>query len=453
MTTEAIDPTARWSFETKQIHAGQSPDSATNARALPIYQTTSYTFRDTDHAAALFGLAEPGNIYTRIMNPTTDVVEQRVAALEGGVAALFLSSGQAAATFAILNIAGTGDHVVASPRLYGGTYNLLHYTLPKLGVEVSFVADPDDLDSWRAAVRPNTKAFFAETISNPKIDILDIPGVSGVAHDNGVPLIVDNTVATPYLIQPLAHGADIVVHSATKYLGGHGSAIAGVIVDGGTFDWTNGKFPGFTEPDPSYHGVVFADLGAPAYALKARVQLLRDLGSAAAPFNSFLIAQGLETLSLRVERHVSNAQKVAEYLEGRPDVLSVNYAGLPSSPWYELGRKLAPKGTGAVLSFELTGGVEAGKAFVNALTLHSHVANIGDVRSLVIHPASTTHQQLTAEEQLASGVTPGLVRLAVGIEGIEDILADLEQGFAAAGSVGVPTERRPWCDDYRRARV
>ncbi|MDX1880908.1 bifunctional o-acetylhomoserine/o-acetylserine sulfhydrylase [Mycolicibacterium sp. 141076] len=436
MTTEAIDPTARWSFETKQIHAGQSPDSATNARALPIYQTTSYTFRDTDHAAALFGLAEPGNIYTRIMNPTTDVVEQRVAALEGGVAALFLSSGQAAATFAILNIAGTGDHVVASPRLYGGTYNLLHYTLPKLGVEVSFVADPDDLDSWRAAVRPNTKAFFAETISNPKIDILDIPGVSGVAHDNGVPLIVDNTVATPYLIQPLAHGADIVVHSATKYLGGHGSAIAGVIVDGGTFDWTNGKFPGFTEPDPSYHGVVFADLGAPAYALKARVQLLRDLGSAAAPFNSFLIAQGLETLSLRVERHVSNAQKVAEYLEGRADVLSVNYAGLPSSPWYELGRKLAPKGTGAVLSFELTGGVEAGKAFVNALTLHSHVANIGDVRSLVIHPASTTHQQLTAEEQLASGVTPGLVRLAVGIEGIEDILADLEQGFAAAGSVG-----------------
>ena len=436
MTTEAIDPTARWSFETKQIHAGQSPDSATNARALPIYQTTSYTFRDTDHAAALFGLAEPGNIYTRIMNPTTDVVEQRVAALEGGVAALFLSSGQAAATFAILNIAGTGDHIVASPRLYGGTYNLLHYTLPKLGVEVSFVADPDDLDSWRAAVRPNTKAFFAETISNPKIDVLDIPNIAGVAHESGVPLIVDNTVATPYLIQPLAHGADIVVHSATKYLGGHGSAIAGVIVDGGTFDWTNGKFPGFTEPDPSYHGVVFADLGAPAYALKARVQLLRDLGSAAAPFNSFLIAQGLETLSLRVERHVSNAQKVAEYLEAHPDVLSVNYAGLPSSPWYELGRKLAPKGTGAVLSFELTGGIEAGKAFVNALTLHSHVANIGDVRSLVIHPASTTHQQLTAEEQLASGVTPGLVRLAVGIEGIEDILADLEQGFAAAGSVG-----------------
>lgn len=423
-----------WSFETKQIHAGQTPDQATNSRALPIYQTTSYTFNSTDHAAALFGLTEPGNIYTRLMNPTTDVVEQRIAALEGGVAALFLSSGQAAETFAILNLAGAGDHIVASPRLYGGTYNLLHHTLPKLGIETTFVSDPDDLDSWRAAVRPNTKAFFAETISNPKIDILDIPGVSKVAHDNGVPLIVDNTIATPYLIQPLAHGADIVVHSATKYLGGHGTAIAGVIVDGGTFDWRSGKFPGFTSPDPSYHGVVFADLGAPAFALKARVQLLRDLGSAAAPFNAFLIAQGLETLSLRIERHVSNAQKVAEFLAGHPDVVSVNYAGLPSSPWHERAKKLAPKGTGAVLSFELAGGVEAGKAFVNALELHSHVANIGDVRSLVIHPASTTHQQLSAEEQLATGVTPGLVRLAVGLEGIDDILADLERGFTAAKS-------------------
>lgn len=427
---------SNWSFETKQVHAGQTPDGATNARALPIYQTTSYTFDNTDHAAALFGLAEPGNIYTRLMNPTTDVIEQRVAALEGGVAALFVSSGQAAATFAILNLAGAGDHIVASPRLYGGTYNLLHYSLAKLGVEVTFVADPDDLDSWRAAARPNTKAFFAETISNPQIDILDIPGVSAVAHDNGVPLIVDNTVATPYLIQPLAHGADIVVHSATKYLGGHGSTIAGVIVDGGSFDWTSGRFPGFTEPDPSYHGVVFADLGAPAYALKARLQLLRDLGSALSPFNAFLIAQGLETLSLRVERHVANAQRVAEFLVGHPDVVSVNYAGLPTSPWYERGRTLAPRGTGAVLSFELAGGAEAGKAFVNALTLHSHVANIGDVRSLVIHPASTTHQQLTADEQLASGVTPGLVRLAVGIEGIEDILADLEQGFTAARVAG-----------------
>ncbi|BBY49144.1 bifunctional o-acetylhomoserine/o-acetylserine sulfhydrylase [Mycolicibacterium arabiense] len=436
MSTPEEDPTVSWSFETKQVHAGQTPDIATNARALPIYQTTSYTFDDTAHAAALFGLEVPGNIYTRIGNPTTDVVEQRIAALEGGVAALFLSSGQAAETFAILNLAATGDHIVSSPRLYGGTYNLFHYSLPKLGIEVSFVEDPDDLESWRAAVRPNTKAFFAETISNPQIDVLDIPGVAGVAHDSGVPLIVDNTIATPYLIQPLALGADIVVHSATKYLGGHGSAIAGVIVDGGAFDWTQGRHPGFTTPDPSYHGVVFAELGPPAYALKARVQLLRDFGSSAAPFNAFLIAQGLETLSLRMERHVANAQRVAEFLAERDDVVSVNYAGLPSSPWYELGRKIAPKGTGAVLAFELGGGVEAGKAFVNALSLHSHVANIGDVRSLVIHPASTTHAQLSPEEQIATGVTPGLVRLAVGIEGIDDILADLEQGFAAAKVFG-----------------
>ncbi|ORW74293.1 hypothetical protein AWC25_16810 [Mycobacterium sherrisii] len=426
---------AHWSFETKQVHAGQQPDPTTHARALPIYQTTSYVFDDTAHAAALFGLEVPGNIYTRIGNPTTDVVEQRIAALEGGVAALFLSSGQAAETFAILNLACAGDHIVSSPRLYGGTYNLFHYSLAKLGIEVSFVADPDDLDSWQAAVRPNTKAFFAETISNPQIDILDTPGVAGVAHANGIPLIVDNTIATPYLIQPLAQGADIVVHSATKYLGGHGSAIAGVIVDGGTFDWTGGRFPGFTTPDPSYHGVVYAELGPPAYALKARVQLLRDLGSAASPFNAFLVAQGLETLSLRVERHVANAQRVAEFLEGRRNsnqgVLSVNYAGLPSSPWYERAKKLAPKGTGAVLAFELAGGLEAGRAFVNALQLHSHVANIGDVRSLVIHPASTTHAQLSPAEQLSTGVTPGLVRLAVGIEGIDDILADLELGFAA----------------------
>ena len=434
-TPETDDLSANWSFETKQIHAGQTPDASTHARALPIYQTTSYTFDNTEHAAALFGLAEPGNIYTRIMNPTQDTVEQRIAALEGGVAALFLASGQAAETLAILNIASSGDHIVSSPRLYGGTYNLLHYTLPKLGIETTFVEDPDDLDSWQKAVRPNTKAFFAETISNPQIDILDTPGVAKVAHDNGVPLIVDNTIATPYLIQPIAQGADIVVHSATKYLGGHGTAIAGVIVDSGNFDWTNGKFPGFTEPDPSYHGVVFAELGPPAFALKARVQLLRDLGSAASPFNAFLVAQGLETLSLRIERHVANAQKVAKYLEGHDDVVSVNYAGLPSSPWHERAKKLAPKGTGAVLSFELAGGVEAGKAFVNALKLHSHVANIGDVRSLVIHPASTTHQQLSAEEQLATGVTPGLVRLAVGLEGIDDILADLERGFAAARSL------------------
>ena len=426
------DPTAHWSFETKQVHAGQQPDPTTNARALPIYQTTSYVFDDTTHAAALFGLEVPGNIYTRIGNPTTDVVEQRIAALEGGVAALFLASGQAAETFAILNLAAAGDHIVSSPRLYGGTYNLFHYSLPKLGIEVSFVEDPDDLDSWQSAVRSNTKAFFAETISNPQIDILDTLGVSGVAHANGVPLIVDNTIATPYLIQPISQGADIVVHSATKYLGGHGSAIAGVIVDGGTFDWTQGRFPGFTTPDPSYHGMVYAELGPPAFALKARVQLLRDYGSAASPFNAFLVAQGVETLSLRVERHVANAQRVAEFLEGHDGVLSVNYAGLPSSPWHERAKRLAPKGAGAVLSFELQGGIEAGKAFVNALKLHSHVANIGDVRSLVIHPASTTHAQLSPAEQLSTGVSPGLVRLAVGIEGIGDILADLELGFAAA---------------------
>ena len=433
---------ANWSFETKQIHAGQTPDSQTNARALPIYQTTSYTFDSTEHAANLFGLKEFGNIYTRIMNPTQAVVEERVAALEGGVAALLVASGQAAETIALLNLAEAGDHIVSSPSLYGGTYNLFHYTFPKLGIEVSFVDDPDDLEQWRAAVRPNTKAFFAETISNPKNDILDIEGVAKVAHEAGVPLVVDNTVATPYLIRPIEWGADIVVHSATKYLGGHGTAVAGVIVDSGNFDFAQDpeRFPNYNQPDPSYHGLVYArDLGVGsalganlAFILKARVQLLRDLGSAVAPFNAFLIAQGLETLSLRIERHVENAQKVAEWLEARDEVLSVNYAGLPSSPWHERGKKYAPLGTGAVLAFEIKGGLEAGTAFVEALELHSHVANIGDVRSLVIHPASTTHSQLTPEEQLSAGVTPGLVRLAVGIEGIEDILADLDAGFRAA---------------------
>lgn len=433
-----IDPTAHWAFETKQIHAGQTADPATNARALPIYQTTSYVFNDTAHAAALFGLSEEGNIYTRIGNPTQNVVEERIAALEGGVAALLLASGQAAATLAIINIAQAGDNIVSSPRLYGGTYNLLHYTLPRLGISTTFVEDPDDLDSWRRAITPQTKALFAESISNPKNDILDIPGISTIAHEAGVPLIVDNTVATPYLIQPLAHGADIVVHSATKYLGGHGNAIGGVIIDGGTFDWTQGRHPGFTTPDPSYHGVVFADLGAPAYALKARVQLLRDLGPAISPFNAFLIAQGLETLSLRVQRHVENAQRVAEYLAAQPEVTGVNYAGLPTSPWHERAKSLAPKGAGAVLAFELDGGVEAATTFIDSLTLHSQVANIGDVRSLVIHPATTTHAQLAPAEQVASGVTPGLVRLAVGIEGIDDILADLDTGFAAVRRLKQP---------------
>jgi O-acetylhomoserine (thiol)-lyase len=433
-----------WSFETRQIHAGQNPDSATNARALPIYQTTSYTFDSTDHAANLFALKEFGNIYTRIMNPTQAAVEERIASLEGGVGALLVSSGQAAETLALLNIAEAGDHIVSSPSLYGGTYNLFHYTFKKLGIEVSFVEDPDDLDSWRAAVKPNTKAFFAETISNPKNDILDIEGVAGVAHAAGVPLVVDNTVATPYLIRPIEFGADIVVHSATKYLGGHGTAVAGAIVDSGNFDFGADpeRFPNYNQPDPSYHGLVYArDLGVGsalganlAFILKARVQLLRDLGSAVAPFNAFLIAQGLETLSLRIERHVSNAKAVAEWLEARDEVESVNYASLPSSPWYELGRKYAPLGTGGVLSFEIKGGSEAGRTFVEALELHSHVANIGDVRSLVIHPASTTHSQLTEAEQRATGVTPGLVRLAVGIENITDILADLDAGFRAAKS-------------------
>jgi len=431
-----------WSFDTKQIHAGQSPDSTTNARALPIYQTTSYTFNDTTHAANLFSLKELGNIYTRIMNPTQAVVEDRIAALEGGVAGLLVASGQAAETLAILNIAEVGDHVVSSPSLYGGTYNLFHYTLPKLGIEVSFVENPDDLDSWRAAVRPNTKVFFGESISNPKNDVLDIEGVANVAHEVGVPLIIDNTVATPYLIRPLEWGADIVVHSATKYLGGHGTAIAGAIVDGGSFDYAQypDRFPNYNQPDPSYHGLVYArDLGVGSafganlsFILKARVQLLRDLGPAAAPFNAFLIAQGLETLSLRVQRHTENALAVAQWLEGRDEVLSVNYAGLPSSPWHQRAQKYAPLGTGGVLSFEIVGGLEAGKAFVEALELHSHVANIGDVRSLVIHPASTTHSQLTPEEQATAGVTPGLVRLAVGIEALPDIIADLEAGFRAA---------------------
>jgi O-acetylhomoserine (thiol)-lyase len=426
-----------WSFETKQIHAGQVPDAATSARALPIYQTTSYTFRDTDHAAALFGLAEPGNIYTRIMNPTQAVVEERIAALEGGIGALLVSSGQAAETIAILNIASAGDHIVSSSNLYGGTYNLFHYTLPRFGIDVSFVNDPDDLDSWQSAVRPNTKAFYAETIGNPRIDILDIEPVAAIAHEAHVPLIVDNTVATPNLIRPFEFGADVVVHSATKYLGGHGTAIAGAIVDSGRFDWAahGDRFPGLTTPDPSYHGVVYTEaLAEAAYIAKARVQLLRDLGPAIAPFNAFLIAQGIETLSLRVERHVANAQAVAEWLQDRDEVESVSYAGLPSSPWYERGRKYAPRGTGGVLAFEIVGGLEAGKRFVDALELHSHVANIGDVRSLVIHPASTTHSQLNPEEQLTTGVTPGLVRIAAGLEGIGDILADLEAGFRAAKS-------------------
>lgn len=427
--------TANWSFETKQVHAGAAPDPTTNARATPIYQTTSYVFRDTDHAANLFGLAEFGNIYTRIMNPTQDVLEQRVAALEGGVGALAVASGQAAQALAIQNIAEAGDYIVSSASLYGGTYNQFHYTFPKLGIEVTFVDDPDDLEEWKAAIRPNTKALYGETLGNPRGNILDIAAVAGVAHSAGVPLIVDNTVPTPYLVRPIEHGADIVVESLTKFLGGHGTSVGGIIVDSGKFDWVANKdrFPGLTSPDPSYHGAVFTDAVGPiAYIIKARVQLLRDLGPAISPQNAFLILQGIETLSLRMDRHNQNAQALAEWLEGRDEVEKVHYAGLPSSPWHELQKKYLPKGGGAIVAFELQGGVEAGKKFVNALELHSHLANIGDVRSLVIHPASTTHSQLSAEEQIASGVTPGLVRLSVGLEGIEDLKADLDAGFRAA---------------------
>jgi O-acetylhomoserine (thiol)-lyase len=426
---------ANWGFETIQIHAGATPDPTTNAVVTPIYNTTAYVFNSSEHAKNLFGLAEFGNIYTRIMNPTQDVAEKRIAALEGGTAALLLSSGQAAETFAILNIAQAGDHIVASSSLYGGTYNLFKYTLPKLGITTTFVEDQDDLSAWEAAVQPNTKLFFAESIGNPKVSILDIEGVANVAHENGVPLIVDNTVATPYLIKPLDFGADIVVHSATKFLGGHGTVVAGAIVDGGKFAWSKSdKFPGLTEPDPSYHGVNYtAALGdGIAYIIKARVQLLRDLGSAIAPTSAWQLIQGIETLSLRIERHVENAQAVAKWLSKHPQVESVNYAGLESSPWYAAGQKYAPKGPGAIVSFELKGGVEAGPKFVESLKLFSHVANIGDVRSLVIHPASTTHSQLSPAEQLTAGVTPGLVRLSVGLESIADIIADLETGFATA---------------------
>ncbi|GAA0959471.1 bifunctional o-acetylhomoserine/o-acetylserine sulfhydrylase [Frigoribacterium faeni] len=433
------DETPAWKFETRQIHAGAQPDPTTHARATPIYKTTSYVFRDAQHAQDLFALAENGNIYSRIMNPTHDVVEQRIAALEGGTGALLVASGQAASTFAVLNIAQAGDHIVSSSSIYGGTYNLFKYTLAKLGIETTFVENQDDPDEWRRAVRPNTKLFFAETIGNPKINILDIEKVSQVAHAEGVPLIVDNTIATPYLIRPFEHGADIVVHSATKFLGGHGTVIGGFIVDGGTFAWSThaDRFPGLTRPDPSYHGAVYTDaVGDPlAYIIKARVQLLRDLGASNSPDTAFSLIQGIETLSLRIERHVQNAQEIAEWLDARDDVAAVYYAGLPTSPWYAAANKYAPKGVGAVLSFELKGGVDAGRALVDSLRLFSHLANIGDVRSLVIHPASTTHSQLTPEQQLTTGVTPGLVRLSVGLENVDDLKADLDAGFAAARAV------------------
>jgi len=414
-------------LDTVALHGGQHVDPATKSRAVPIYQTTSYVFDDTAHAARLFALQEFGNIYTRIMNPTTDVLEQRIAALEGGVGALGVASGQAAVVYSLLNIARSGDHVVSSSSLYGGTYNAFAYTLPKFGIEVTFV-DPADIAAWKAAVRPNTKAFFAETIGNPKVDVLDVRAVADAAHASGVPLIVDNTLATPILLRPIEYGADVVVHSATKFIGGHGTSIGGVIVDAGKFDWSNGRFPELIEPDPSYHGATYvASFGPLAYILKARVQLLRDIGAALSPFNAWQLIQGLETLGLRVERHSSNALRVAEFLKAHAKVVSVRYPGLPGDPAFAAAQKYLPNGCGAIVTFE----TERAQAFIDKLRLFSLLANVGDAKSLVIHPASTTHQQLSSEEQLLSGITPHTVRLSVGIESIADILADLDQALAA----------------------
>jgi len=425
---------------TQTLHAGQKPDPTTGSRAVPIYQTTSYQFRDTEHAANLFGLKELGNIYTRIMNPTTDVLEQRVAALEGGSAALAHSSGQAAITAAILNLAGAGDHIVSVSQLYGGTYNLFHYTLPKLGIEVSFV-DGDDPENFRKAVKKNTKAFYGEGLGNPRLNIFPFAEVGRIAKEAGVPLIIDNTALSPYLNRPFEHGANIVVHSATKHIGGHGTSIGGIVVDGGNFDWGNGRFPGFTEPDMSYHGLphweafkAFPPAGGAniAFIMKMRLQFLRDVGSCLSPFNAFLLLQGLETLHLRMERHCANALKVAQFLEAHPKVKWTNYPGLKSSKYHDLAKKYLTNGYGALVGFGLKSGLEGGRKFIDGLQLHSHVANIGDARSLAIHPASTTHSQLTAAERDSAGVTDDYVRLSVGIEDIEDILADLEQALAKA---------------------
>ncbi|SMO50852.1 homocysteine synthase [Melghirimyces algeriensis] len=415
--------------ETLAVHAGQEPDPATNARAVPIYQTTSYTFNDTQHAANLFSLAEPGNIYTRIMNPTQEVFEKRMAALEGGVGALAVSSGQAASTYAILNIAGAGDEIVASSNLYGGTYNLFRHTLPKLGIQVTFV-DPSDPENFRNAVTEQTKAIYGESLGNPGMDILDIESVAEVAHEAGIPLIVDNTLATPVLLKPIQFGADIVVHSATKFIGGHGTSIGGIIIDSGKFDWTNGKFPGLVEPDPSYHGISYTEaLGELAYITKARVQLLRDLGAAISPFNVFLLLQGLETLHLRMERHSENALKLAQWLKGHEQVTWVNHPGLSGQSDDERVKKYLPKGQGAIFTFGIKGGLEAGRRFIDHVNLFSHLANVGDAKSLVIHPASTTHQQLTEEEKRSAGVHPELIRLSVGIESVDDLIEDLDQAL------------------------
>ncbi|MHA6532999.1 homocysteine synthase [Paenibacillus sp. BAC0078] len=421
------------SFETLAVHAGQEIDPTTFSRAVPLYQTTSYGFRDAEHAANLFALKEFGNIYTRLMNPTTDVFEQRIAALEGGAGALATASGSAAISFSILNIAGAGDEIVSSASLYGGTYNLFSTTLPKLGIKVHFV-DSDNPENFRSAITDKTKALYAETIGNPQGNVLDIEAVAAIAHEHGIPLIVDNTFPSPYLLRPIEFGADIVVHSATKFIGGHGTSIGGVIVDGGKFDWkASGKFLGLTEPDPSYHGLVYTEAVGPiAYIIKARVQLLRDLGAAISPFNSWLLLQGLETLHLRLERHSQNALKVAQYLEQHEAVEWVSYAGLPSHPSYKLAQKYLPKGQGAILTFGIKGGAATGVKLIENVKLFSHLANVGDSKSLIIHPASTTHQQLSDAEQIAAGVTPELIRLSIGTESIDDILYDLEQAIAAS---------------------
>jgi O-acetylhomoserine (thiol)-lyase len=429
----ALNSNRTYGFETLSLHAGQeTADSATNARAVPVYQTSSYVFDSPEHAADLFGLRQFGNIYTRIMNPTQDAFERRMAALEGGVGALATSSGQAAETLAILNIANAGDEIASSASLYGGTYNLFHYTLPKLGITTRFF-DSRNPENLRAAINERTKVVFAETVGNPRLDTLDIRAVADIAHEHGLPLILDNTLPTPYLVQPFKHGADIIVHSATKFIGGHGTSIGGVIVDSGAFDWTNGKFPAFVEPDPSYHGLRFVEaLGPLAYILKARVQLLRDIGASVSPFNAFLFLQGLETLPLRMERHSQNALHTAEFLEGHPSVDWVSYPGLASHPQHEAAARYHTHGYGAIVGFGIKGGLEAGKQLIRHVELFSHLANVGDARSLIIHPASTTHSQLTPQEQEETGTTPDFIRLSVGLESVDDLIDDLDQALKAA---------------------
>jgi O-acetylhomoserine (thiol)-lyase len=429
MTTER-----KYGFATRQLHAGQSADPTTGSRSVPIYQTTSYQFRDTEHAANLFALRELGNIYTRIMNPTTDVLEQRIANLEGGVAGVAASSGHAAQTMAILTLCGAGDHIVSSSRLYGGTFNQFNYTFPRIGIDVTFV-DPTAPSNFEKAIRPNTKIIYGETLGNPDISVFPFEEIAAIAKAYSIPIMIDNTFATPFLCRPFEHGAHIITHSTTKFLGGHGQAIGGAIIDGGNFDWRSGRFDNFTTADPSYHGLVYADLvgiGLPPFAIKARVQVLRDIGASQAPFNSWNTLTGIETLSLRMERHCSNAQLVAEFLQGHKSVKWVTYPGLKSHPDHERAKKYLPKGVGAILGFGIQGGAEAGRKFIDNLKLFSHLANVGDAKSLAIHPATTTHSQLTAEEMATAGVTPDFIRLSVGLEDIEDILWDLDQALTAA---------------------